>query len=302
MHRSRLVFTLALVILLTASVSMTSCGGGSGGGSNPDLVLLGFNVPNLSGIPLNQALIFTFSANINPATITPDSLRVVGTTGPFFESTVVDGNLVALIPTVPAFADYSDAGYAPDTEYTVSLTEFPAVTTIETTTGKPLLSSASFTFRTLPAPSPDIISNVRCNGPDGILGTADDTTPASASFFVEPRRAIRHGTPPSLGGLSDDEGCLQNSANPLYQPPLSDPSAIQAGSGPGARLLCMQNEGSPRVVPTLSTPTHNQPAVGSPSATNPGLIDLPAIRVKVNEPLDPLTIEPFFNGTPVNVQ
>ena len=84
MHRSRFVFTLALVLLLTASVSMTSCGGGGAGGTNPDLVLLGFNVPNLSGIPLNQPLIFTFSANIDPATITPDSLRVVGDQGPFF--------------------------------------------------------------------------------------------------------------------------------------------------------------------------------------------------------------------------
>ena len=302
MHRSRFLFTLALVLLLTASVSMTSCGGGGGGGSNPDLVLLGFNVPNLSGIPLNQPLIFTFSANINPATITPDSLRVVGDAGPFFESTVVDGNLVALIPTVPNFADYSDAGYAPDTEYTVSLTEFPAVTTIESTTGKPLLQAASFTFRTLPGPSPDIISNVRCNGPDGILGTADDTTPSSASFFIEPRRAIRHGTPPSLGGLSDDDGCLQNSANPLYVPPTSDPSAIQGGSTIGAKLLCMQNEGSPRIIEPLSTPRHNQLAVGSPSAVSPGLIDLPAIRVSVNEPLDPLTVEPFFAGIPVNVQ
>ena len=302
MHRSRFVFTLALVLLLTASVSMTSCGGGGAGGTNPDLVLLGFNVPNLSGIPLNQPLIFTFSANINPATITPDSLRVVGDTGPFFESTVVDGNLVALVPTVPNFADYSDAGFAPDTEYTVSLTEFPAVTTIESTTGKPLLQAASFTFRTLPAPSPDIVSNIRCNGPDGILGTADDTTPSSASFFVEPRRAIRHGTPPSLGGVSDDEGCLQNSANPLYVPPTTDPSAIQAGSGPGARLLCMQNEGSPRIIEELSTPRHNQQAVGTASAVQPGFIDLPAIRIKVNEPLDPLTIEPFFAGIPVNVQ
>ena len=129
MHRSRLISFLLVAILLTASVSMTSCGGGGDGGTNPDLVLLGFNIPNLSGIPLNQVLIFTFSAAINPGTITPDTLRVVGTTGPFFESTIVDGNLVAMIPTVPNFADYSDAGLQPDVEYSVSLTEFPAVTT-----------------------------------------------------------------------------------------------------------------------------------------------------------------------------
>jgi len=304
MHRSRLTSVLLVAVLLLASVSMTSCGGGSGAGSNPDLVLLGFSVPNLSGIPLNAPLIFTFSAPINAGTITPDSLRVVGTAGPFFESTVVDGNLVALLPTVPNFADYSDAGLQPDIEYTVSLTEFPAVTTIESTSGKPLLQADTFTFRTLPAKSADIVSNIRCNGPDGILGTPDDTTPGSPSFFVEPRRSIRHGTGYVSGGKSDDDGCLQNSTsgNTLYLSPLVDPTALQAGSGVGARLLCMQNEGSPRVIEPLSIPTHDQRAFGTPSAVEPGLIDLPAIRVRMNEPLDPLTVEPFFAGIPVNVQ
>ena len=315
MHRSHLTCALVLVLVLGTAVSMTSCGGGAGG-TNPDLVLLGFNVPNLSGIALNQPLIFTFSADINPSTITPDSLRVVGLAGPFFESTVVDGNLVALIPTVPNFANISDAGYAPDTEYSVSLTEFPAVTTIESTTGKPLLRAESFTFRTLPAPSADIVSNIDCNGPDGILGTADDDRPSSASFFIEPRRAIRHGLPPfdpatmlRLSGRSDDVGCLQNSGagNELFVNPLDatlpgDERAIQAGSGLGAVLLCLQNQGSPRIIEALSVPRHNQQAVGDPSAVAPGLIDLPAIRIKFNEPLDPLTVEPWFAGVPVNVQ
>ncbi len=303
MHRSRLTCALALILILGVSVTMTSCGGGSGG-TNPDLVLLGFNVPNLSGIPLNQALIFTFSADINPQTITPDSLRVVGTEGPFFEETVVDGNLVALLPTVPNFADYSDAGFQPDIEYTVSMTEFPAVTTIESTTGKPLLEAETFTFRTLPAKSVEIVSNIRCNGPDGILGTADDDNPASPSFFIEARRPIRHGVPWTQGGKSDDAGCLQNSGpgNELYESPNTDPSAVQGGSGVGARLLCLQNEGSPRIIEALSIPRHNTQAFGDPSAVTPGFIDLPAIRVKINEPLDPLTVEPFFNLIPVNVQ
>lgn len=303
MYRSRLTCAVVLILMLSVSVSMTSCGGGSGG-ENPDLVLLGFNVPNLSGIPLNQALIFTFSADINPQTITPDSLRVVGTAGPFFEEIVVDGNLVALLPTTPNFADYSDAGLQPDIEYTVSLTEFPAVTTIESTTGKPLLEADTFTFRTLPAKSSDIVADIRCNGPDGILGTADDDTPASPSFFIESRRPIRHGIPWTQGGKGDDAGCLQNSGagNDLYQPPTVDPSALQTGSGPGARLLCLQNEGSPRVIEALTIPRHDTQSYGNPSAVQPGFIDLDAIRIKVNEPLDPLTVEPFFAGIPVNVQ
>ena len=303
MHRSRLTSFLLVAVLLATSVTMTSCGGGAGG-TNPDLVLLGFNVPNLSGIPLNQPLIFTFSASINPATITPDSLRVVGVSGPFFESTIVDGNLIGLLPTVPNFADYSDAGLQPDVEYTVSLSTFPATSTIESTSGKPLLAAETFTFRTLPTKSADVVSNIKCNGPDGILGTADDTAPGSPSFFIEARRGIRHGLVPSSGGKSDDEGCLQNSGsgNTLYDSPLVDPTAIQSGSEAGAKLLCLQNEGSPRVIESLSTPRHDQRAVGTPSAVNPGFIDLPAMRVRINEPVDPLTVEPFFAGIPVNVQ
>jgi hypothetical protein len=56
-------------------------------GHQPDLVLLGFNQPNVSGVALNQPLVLTFSADIDPLSITPDTLRIVGDTGPFFEMT-----------------------------------------------------------------------------------------------------------------------------------------------------------------------------------------------------------------------
>ncbi len=273
MHRSRFTCVVILVMTLTLSLSMTSCG--TGGEGDGDLVLLGFNLPNLAGIPLNNPLIFTFSANVAPGTITPDSLRVVGTTGPFFETTVVDGNLVALLPRSPNFEDYSDSGMAPDIEYTVSLTTFPAVTTIESVSGKPLLDAESFTFKTQPFP-----------------------------VFIEPRRPINHGTPWTQGGRSDDAGCLQNSDNELYVTPFTDPAAIQTGSGVGASLLCLQNEGPPRIIEPACIPRHNQLAFGSASPVSPGLIQIPAIRLRVNENLDPLTVAPYIPTTQlgVNVQ
>lgn len=274
MRRPRMSCAVVLLVTVVLCLSMTSCGGSGGGSGNSDLVLLGFNLPNLAGIPLNNPLIFTFSANVDRLSITPDTLRVTGAVGPFFEETVVDGNLVALIPTIPNFADYSDAGFAPATQYSVSMSVFPAPSTIETPSGKPLLFADSFTFVTLPTPT-----------------------------FIEHRRAINHGPPPSAGFRSDDEGCLNNSGNDLYVAPPA-PGAIQTGSGPGATLLCLMNEGPPRVIASQCSPVHDQRAVGTPSAVLPGLVDLPALRIRLNEALDPLSVVPYISSTklPVNMQ
>ena len=224
------------------------------------MVLVSFNLPNISGIPLNQPLIFTFSEAVDPASITPDTLRVIGALGPFFEQTIVDGNLVSLLPTIPNFDNFSDAGLQPATEYTVSLPVFPAPATIRTPDGRPLILADSFSFVTTPTIT-----------------------------FLEPSRPVVHGLPPSQGGRSDDEGCLQNPTNALYN------GTVQSGSLPGASLLCLINEGSPQVVEPDTVPRHNQVAVGTPSA-NPqfvGQIVLPALILRLNEPLNPLTVTPY---------
>lgn len=246
---------LLLTAVLALSLSATACGGGGTG--TPDLVLVGFNVPNIAGVPLNQPLIFTFSNEIDPGSITPDTLRVVGALGPNFEVTVVDGNLIALLPRSPNFEDYSDAGLLPGVQYTVSMAMFPAPETIRNPEGKPLLDAESFQFTTVPTPQ-----------------------------FIEPRRPIHHGLPPSAGGTSDDEGCLNNPDNSLE-------TTKQFGSGPGARLLCLQNEGAPQIILDQCKPTHNDQAVGNPSAVTPGFINLPALRMRFNEPLDPITVVPY---------
>ncbi|MGE0192847.1 MAG: hypothetical protein AB7T63_12495 [Planctomycetota bacterium] len=274
MRRVRTSLILALALTATVSVSMTSCGARSGG-PDPKFVLVSFNLPDISGIPLNQALILTFSEAVDPDSITLDTLRVIGATGPFFEATIVDDNLVALLPRTPNFGDYSDVGLTPNTTYTLSLPVFPATATIRTPDGKQLVEADSYFFRTLGTPT-----------------------------FVEPRRAVVHGLPPSQGGRSDDEGCLQNIANALYVSPQIDASVIQTGSGPGAALLCLRNEGRPRVIEPESFPRHDAQAIGTPSAVNPGLIDMPAIRVKVNEQLDPPSVVAYNPATqiPANVQ
>ena len=63
-------------------------------------MLVGFNLPNIAGVALNQPLIYTFSDNVDPSSVTPDTIQVTGPAG-FgftFESIVVDSNLVAELP------------------------------------------------------------------------------------------------------------------------------------------------------------------------------------------------------------
>lgn len=287
-----------LACCLAFGLSATSCGGGPGG-QHTDLVLLGFNQPEVAGVALNQPLVFTFSTNVNAATITPDSLRVVGqkvvapfTSIPaFFEQTVVDGNLVALIPRSPNFDDYSDCGLLWDGEYGVFMPVFPgSFVTIESTDGRPLIQYSdsgdayTYKFRTV----------------------TSDRLFTSRTAFVETFRPLVHGLDPREGGNSDDFGCLQNRGNSLYvAPDINDPNGAgqQTFSGPGARLLCYENEGAPHVVPELCLPLHDQRAVGTPSAgsTNVGRVDLPAIVVAINEQVDPITVTPYVPTTKLSV-
>lgn len=292
-----------LTLCVAFGVGTTSCGGG-GGGTNPDLVLLGFNQPNVAGVALNQPLIFTFSADIDPVSITPDTLRVVGAFGPFFERTHVDGELVALLPRAPNFGTLSDVGLAPNTTYSISMPTFPAVDTIESTGGKPLLTASTYTFKTVPG----------------------------APFFIESRRELVHGPSPLQGGRSDDLGCLQNPGNSLFvnpcvgntcfevgaatcsgatsyvsNPPApADPLPQQSNSGCGGRLLCLQNEGQPHVVREQCQPLHDQRAVGTPAAgsQNIGRVSLSALVLAFNEQIDPSTVAPYNTATKLatNVQ
>jgi hypothetical protein len=255
------------------SLAAVSCGGGGGGG--PDqMVLVGFNLPNIAGVPLNSPLIFTFSADVDPQSVTPDTIQVVGSPSFTFETIRVDGNLVAELPFIPNFEDFSDSGLAPATQYSVSLPTFPAVDTVRSTNGLPLVMAESFTFVTSP------------------------------SFtFIEVRRPIDHSPGPITDpdGRGDDDGCINNPDNDLFDELVvcnnfqfgpnrcTDP----AYDSHPMKLLCLKNEGPPRVLPENSIPKPDQRGVGTPSAVAPGLVDLGAIRVRFNEPLDPTTVVPY---------
>jgi hypothetical protein len=241
------------------AASATSCGGAGGGGNDP-MVLVAFNWPNIYGVALDAPLIFTFSDPVDPYSVNPDTLQVNGELGYGFEfeRIVVDGNLVAYLPRLPRFTDYSDGGLTKDKKYTVLLPIFPAPDTIRSTTGRPLQLAESFTFHTTP----------------GVV-------------FIEPRRPLVHAPGPITGpGLrGDEDGCVQNPTNSLFD------GTFQVGTNDEAVLLCVKNEGPPQVLADISSPLHDTRALGTPSAAADGIgkIDLPAVRVRFNEPIDPAT-------------
>ena len=269
--RNSVLRVLALPLALGVGATVTSCGGGGSGGGSSAMVLVGFNLPNIAGVALDTPLVYTFSQDVDPASVTPDTIQVTGPQdfGFTFETIVVDGNLVAELPRIPRFEDYSDGGMFAGKTYNVFLPVFPAVDTVRSADGHALVRAESFSFTTTPTVT-----------------------------FVEPRRPLIHAPGPISGPnlRGDEDGCLQNANNELYVFP-----GFQFGTDADARLLCVKNEGAPHVLNSISTPKHDTRAVGTPSAVQPGTLDLPAIRVRFNEPVDPLTVVPYVPTTQLSL-
>lgn len=258
---------------LSATGSPATCTGTSTFRAVPRMELLGFNLPNVSGVALNQPLVFTFSDALDPTSVTPDTVQVVGAASPSFDSITTDGSLLALLPRLPSFPDLSDAGLQAGTTYAVSVPDgVGAQQVVRSIHGAPLTAGGSFSFQTAAAPG-----------------------------FIEPRRPLIHSAGPLSGpnGRGDEDGCLNNAQNTLYVFP-----GFQGGTDENALLLCLVNEGPPQVVPEACSPRHDQRDVGTPSLATPGWVDLPAVTVWFNEALAPSLVEQHDGGSglSVNVQ
>jgi len=249
----------------SATGSPVTCAGSSTFELVPPLTLTGFNLPNVAGVAMNQPLVFTFSVAVDPATVTPDSMRITGVPSFTYDAAVVDGNLVALLPRTPTFDDLSDAGIAPGATYQVFLPSGAASDVVRSLHGAPLASAGSFTFQAAATPT-----------------------------FVEPRRALVHAPGPTSGpnGRGDEDGCINNPANEFYVFP-----GFQDGTDSSARLMCLINEGAPRIVQSDCSPRHDDRNVGTPSAVVPGSRDLPPIRIRFNEPMLPALVGAYVAGT-----
>jgi hypothetical protein len=137
--------------------ALTSCGGGGGGGSGSgSLDVVGVTAENTGVLPqnglfLNQRLIFTFTTEVDPATVTPEVFRI--RQGPNFTIQAqgdfrVSGRQVTFVPALPTKVDLSDAGLVAGQQYRIRIQGFPNAVALNSTRGRPLTSTYETTFTT----------------------------------------------------------------------------------------------------------------------------------------------------------
>ncbi len=175
---------LGLIAALLALVPVGCDGGGSGDGGGT-LLLTNFNLDGLRGVFLNEDVVFTFSTDIDPSSVNPQTIQLR------FDGSVIDrnddniydepgntnavpagtfevsGNRVIFHPKLPTRPSNNDGGFPPshvddvptfqvppgpavqvDVLVTVFVPAFPNTNTVQSTAGRPVASEfrSSFTM------------------------------------------------------------------------------------------------------------------------------------------------------------
>jgi hypothetical protein len=168
-----------LTLLLSVVGGLPGCGGGGGGGGGSSrFELVTAYAESGPTLPwdeffLNERVILQFSTNVDPASVTPDTvqirLRDSLFTIPAAGDLVVRGNLVEFVPRLPTRVDLSDAGLARNTTYRVFVPGGSSTgNTVRSTNGSKLGASFVVTFRARnrepflidPVPGPPSITTV----------------------------------------------------------------------------------------------------------------------------------------------
>lgn len=102
------------------------------------------------GVFLNERFSFHFSADVDPASVTKESVQIRAAVGGarakgHFE---VQGSQVLFKPELGEARDLSDGGLKPGTRYEVLVRGFPALDGLRSTEGWPLAASGAFQFET----------------------------------------------------------------------------------------------------------------------------------------------------------
>lgn len=110
---------------------------------------------NPTGVYLNEALVFHFDAELDPASVHRRSVRIAAVDGRSPRGQLfVDGDEVRFEPAPVLARTLDDGGYLPDTEYTVRLVGFPFPDGLRSKDGAPLGRSLEWRFRTVSVSTP----------------------------------------------------------------------------------------------------------------------------------------------------
>lgn len=206
-----------------------------------------------SGVYLNETLVFHFSADIDPASVTRESLAVRTVEGSVeaagrFE---VEGNWVRFLPDLGLAQDLSDGGLKPGTRYKVELLGFPAPDGLRSAAGVPLSHGSLFHFETAALTDPPSqMFEERAPGRRSGLSLATDTMRPEQSIFLTSEEPIDPST------LVDGEFLFQplhgarSEAVPLD--PILRENSHQAGARLELRPRRRLGPGQYRMAPDLS--------------------------------------------------
>lgn len=102
------------------------------------------------GVFLNEVLVLHFSEDVDPASVTTESLSVrpLGQTKVAQGRFEVDGRRVRFVPSLGLSKELDDGGFKPGTRYELLVRGFPALDGVRSTEGLPLARSARLYFET----------------------------------------------------------------------------------------------------------------------------------------------------------
>jgi len=155
---------------------------------------------NPDGVFLNEDLVFFFDDEVDRASVTRESVRIVARDGTAARGTLsVEGTALRFSPVPVLAPDLSDGGYRPGTEYDVEIRGFPAVDGLRSTSGAPLAHPLAYRFRTV---SIDVPTPPKDGGASSGGGASSSS---SVVAFVDPlpdRTAPLNFFPPPSDGWS----------------------------------------------------------------------------------------------------
>lgn len=114
------------------------------------MVLESARPTNTQGLYLNEPLVFDFSHEVDPASVTSRSLRVELADGTRARGqTRVEGKRIVFEPAPVLSPELNDGGYLPGQRYRATLLGFPAPDGLRATTGEPLRETRLYFFTTV---------------------------------------------------------------------------------------------------------------------------------------------------------
>ena len=201
--------TAGLAVILAVGLALGACEAKPRAGSRA-LELELVRPQNNAGVFLNEPLFFSFSAPVDPASVSHGSVSIHTADGEEARgSLLVEGRTLRFVPAPALRPDLSDGGYRPGSEYKVELAGFPRPDGLRGVHGELFERTWSWSFRCVALSTPRT----------GLI--FDDPTPERIKFLA---------LYPSSGARSDGKYAIgpQESIYLACEKPL-DPSSVLSG-------------------------------------------------------------------------